>query len=590
MSTVLTEAARQVRVGTLEEVARQGCVVVTGDHGPIAVFHDGGTFFAVDNRCPHMGFPLHRGTVQDGILTCHWHHARFELSSGCTFDLFADDVPTYPIEVREGEVWLTPFKTRSGELDYWRRRLLEGMEQNISLVIAKAVIRLLHLGVEAAEIQRLGTLFGARNRASGWSSGQTILSAMGNLCEYLLPEEQALALFQGLIHVASDCAGQPPRRPLQPLETDDLSAERLKRWFRHFVEVRNVDGADRTLLTALAGGQPPAVVADMLFAAATDHFYRDGGHILDFLNKGFESLDRIGWEHATEVLPTLVGGLARSGRSEESQSWRHPIDLVPLLKEAFETLPQLVDAGRGRHWTPPPDLMETLLGEAPQASVTALQNAIRDGANPDQVGRSLCQAAALRICRFSTQNEFPDWIAVLHTFTYCNALHQALRRAPSWELLRGAFHGAMAIYLDRFLNVPPARLPEERRERPDLPQGASLQEQFMKLLNVQHQVEPAAYLVHHYMGDSRPIEPLLRTLIDVLLREDAEFHTFQMVEAGLRQFHDQKDSRDGEHVLVAIARYLGSHSPTNRTRGQTFNIALRLHRGDALYEESPEEA
>ena len=46
---------------------------------------------AVDNRCPHMGFPLHRGTLRDGILTCHWHHARFDLESGGTFDQFADE-------------------------------------------------------------------------------------------------------------------------------------------------------------------------------------------------------------------------------------------------------------------------------------------------------------------------------------------------------------------------------------------------------------------------------------------------------------------------------------------------------------------
>ena len=42
--------------------------------------------FALDNRCPHMGFPLERGSIEDGIFTCHWHHARFDLESGCTFD------------------------------------------------------------------------------------------------------------------------------------------------------------------------------------------------------------------------------------------------------------------------------------------------------------------------------------------------------------------------------------------------------------------------------------------------------------------------------------------------------------------------
>jgi len=44
--------------------------------------------------------------VDDGILTRHWHHARFYLESGCTFDLWADDVPICPVEVRNGDVWV----------------------------------------------------------------------------------------------------------------------------------------------------------------------------------------------------------------------------------------------------------------------------------------------------------------------------------------------------------------------------------------------------------------------------------------------------------------------------------------------------
>ena len=83
-------------VGTVDEVRKRGCVVVTGGGHTIAVFSRGDHFAAVDNRCPHMGFPLDRGTVSNGILTCHWHHARFDLSSGGTFDPFADDVRAFP--------------------------------------------------------------------------------------------------------------------------------------------------------------------------------------------------------------------------------------------------------------------------------------------------------------------------------------------------------------------------------------------------------------------------------------------------------------------------------------------------------------
>jgi len=83
-----------VRAGTLEELKSKGRLLVHGPHRPILVIDEHDRVYAVDNRCPHMGFPLDRGSVEDGILTCHWHHARFDLASGCTFDLWADDVPT----------------------------------------------------------------------------------------------------------------------------------------------------------------------------------------------------------------------------------------------------------------------------------------------------------------------------------------------------------------------------------------------------------------------------------------------------------------------------------------------------------------
>ena len=77
-----------VRACSLDELKDKGRLVVHGRHPPILLVYDQGQVFALDNRCPHMGFPLERGSIADGILTCHWHHARFDLASGCTFDLW----------------------------------------------------------------------------------------------------------------------------------------------------------------------------------------------------------------------------------------------------------------------------------------------------------------------------------------------------------------------------------------------------------------------------------------------------------------------------------------------------------------------
>jgi nitrite reductase/ring-hydroxylating ferredoxin subunit len=95
-----------IRAGTLDELRDSRCVVVGTPGGAVLMVAEGGDVVAVDNRCPHMGFPLHRGSIEDGILTCHWHHARFDLRSDSTFDLWADDVPLRAVRVVEGEIWV----------------------------------------------------------------------------------------------------------------------------------------------------------------------------------------------------------------------------------------------------------------------------------------------------------------------------------------------------------------------------------------------------------------------------------------------------------------------------------------------------
>ncbi len=592
MATTITPSTDFIRVGTLDELKEKGCIVVSGEDRPIAVLYHDGRVHAVDNRCPHMGFPLHKGTVQDGILTCHWHHARFDLSSGGTFDLFADDVPTCPVEIRDGEVWVCGHCHYADEKAHWKNRLREGMQQSISLIIAKAILGMTQAGVDYRDIVREAALFGARYR-DGWASGMTIMTAMANLVPYLPEEEKFLVLYQGLRRVANDSAGEVPRRDRHPLETDEVDHETLMRWMRYWTLVRHRDGGERTLLTAIERATSPAEVADLMFTAATDRYYADGGHALDFINKAFEVLDLIGWEHAKEILPTVVRQLVAARGGEESNAWRHPTDLVPLLEETFKELPTLIEVnGSVGQWSngDTTKLAHALLGDDPVDIVNALKEAIRKGAPPTDLSKALTYAAALRIARFGTANEFPDWITALHTFTYCNALHQGMKRISSQasaNVLRGVFHGAMSVYLDRFLNVPPARLPGERGDSlDDEPTDAeALREKFLAVLDTQQKVDEAARLVARYVSLGHPIEPLVATLTRAVVREDADFHTFQMLEAGVRQYEEWRGTEEGKNILVAIARYLAAHSPTQRAQLQTAQIALRLHRGEALYED-----
>jgi nitrite reductase/ring-hydroxylating ferredoxin subunit len=584
-----------VLAGTLEELAARGRLVVRGRHRPVLVVLDRGRVVALDDRCPHMGFPLDRGTIEDGILTCPWHHARFDVSSGCAFDLWADDVPTCPVEVRDGVVWVQPTFGYPDPAGHWCRRLDDGMAHDLGLVVAKATAGLLGAGTPPAAVVRQAALFGASNR-DGWGVGLTILTALGNLLPFLPDEETHLALFHGCRRVAADCDGQPPRRERAPLASATDPAT-LKRWLRRWVAVRHRDGAERTLLTAVAASTPPAALADMLLAAATDRAFADGGHALDFINKAFECLDLIGWEHAAAILPTVAGHMVEARGAEETSAWRQPVDLIALLERTFAELPALFTHGRGRGpWNGHAALASRLLGDDPAAIVGALEDAIRAGAVPADLSKALAYAAALRVARFGTANEHGDWQTAHHAFTYANAVHQGLKRIGAGdpgepgdpEAVRGVFHGAMAVYLTRYLNVPPARLPGETgNQLEDLPtDGQALRAALLDALDRRHQVDAAGQLVARYLMLGHSAESLIATLARALLREDAGFHAFQMLEAGVRQCREWGGTDQGRHVLIAVTRYLAAHSPTERTAYQTADIARRLMRGAQLHEEA----
>ena len=155
--------------------------------------------------------------------------------------------------------------------------------------------------------------------------------------------------------------------------------------------------------------------------------------------------------------------------------------------------------------------------------------------------------------------------------------------------MRGLFHGAMALYLARYLNVPPAPLPGEDGDRlDDLPAAAEeIRAALLDAFDRQHQVDAAARLVARHLILGHSPEALIATLAQALLREDAGFHAYQMLEAGVRQFREWGNGDEGRHILIAVARYLAAHSPTERAYLQTADIARRLMRGGELHAGTP---
>jgi nitrite reductase/ring-hydroxylating ferredoxin subunit len=92
-----------VKVARAGEIAPGEARAVEAGGKRIALFNLDGTFYAIDDACTHQGGPLSEGMVAGTEVTCPWHGAVYDVTSGAVLSAPAPgDVARYNVRV-EGE-------------------------------------------------------------------------------------------------------------------------------------------------------------------------------------------------------------------------------------------------------------------------------------------------------------------------------------------------------------------------------------------------------------------------------------------------------------------------------------------------------
>jgi len=98
------------------------------NHRPVALFRKGERVFALEDRCPHREGQLSRGHCDGGDAVCPLHGWNFDLETGVSPYNPKDAIATYPVEVRDGAVYIDadavpplPATTFDGYQARWRR-------------------------------------------------------------------------------------------------------------------------------------------------------------------------------------------------------------------------------------------------------------------------------------------------------------------------------------------------------------------------------------------------------------------------------------------------------------------------------------
>jgi 3-phenylpropionate/trans-cinnamate dioxygenase ferredoxin subunit len=113
----------EVRVGTVDELRREGCRVVEVGGRRVGVISVGEKLFAIGDRCPHMGASMCAGSLsgtlvasdpydyvygmEDGVIRCPWHGWEFDLATGRSLlEPKRYGLPTFRVTEVDGDVVL----------------------------------------------------------------------------------------------------------------------------------------------------------------------------------------------------------------------------------------------------------------------------------------------------------------------------------------------------------------------------------------------------------------------------------------------------------------------------------------------------
>jgi nitrite reductase/ring-hydroxylating ferredoxin subunit len=401
---------------TFDDLTGRGRKVVRRAGKQILLIASGGRIFAVANRCPHEGYPLSEGTEgPDCVLTCNWHNWKFDLATGAAL-IGRDPVRTYPVELRNGEIFVD---LADPPAEAQKTRALRGLDT------ALADNDLPRMAREVARLER-----------AGYDAGTALahaLNSRGNRLENGMTHAHAAAA--DWLALAERAPGEETRlvamlEPLSHLAWDTLGAgefpyaDGISRWdesaFLAAMEAEDETAALARMRGAIAEHVPHAQLRPAFGASALSH-YADFGHSAIYTLKAGQLIDRLGDDAKEPVLLALVRQQVHATREERLPEFRGYAKALAAWD------------GRGAEAAKTSDFIGLTIDGALKRVLASSGRPVRE------LYEALLGASAWNLLHFdlafdrATGNAIADnisWLDFTHALTFANAVRHICEERP----------------------------------------------------------------------------------------------------------------------------------------------------------------
>ena len=574
-----------VKAADLKDVPEGTPKAVKVDGRSIALFQHQGSVYATDNQCPHMGYPLTRGRVRNGVLTCDWHGWSYDMKGGGCFTGGCDDLDTFPVEVRDSAIYIDVRSGGSKRKDAHLLLLKEGLLSEDNWTLSKAIAITLARGVSEQDtlnrvVQHLGRHIAT---GRGANEGGRELAMMVNgvkVARHYEPDDRLIPLMMAATGASGRAGDRPAVQPLPPPVTWD----KLERWIRVFSADKAWEGIEKCLITARRLGGHDERIVPMLYERALEPFFLGHSENLPLLGYLAELLEEFGWEQAEELVCNLAAKILGRERGAPEELRLAAIKMFEPIHTLIEELASTSTGDKAAAYDEEALAKGLVSGDLTQA-FNAISDALRDRVDIGRIVTTMVLLAADRMAR-TPVNLNPGWGSLRQELILVSSVRTALRYGGFKVGAKALYHAAWQFFSDRWLNITPRSLTEPLSSTKS---GASNEDIALRTVldSIETiQVREVGRQTREYLNAGFSGDRLLSEMGQSILRDDNGWNLVH----GLRVVFDEWKLCEGHparnQLLIGLARW--ATDVRKRTGNQSAaQTAQRFARGQTavdLYE------
>ncbi len=576
---MLAENTNFVKVAARSEITEGKPRAVRVEGHSIALFEHEGTIYATDNQCPHMGYPLIRGRVRKGVLSCDWHGWSYDMEGGGCFTGGCDDLATFPVEVRNGDIYVDVEKGGKKRDDAHYLLLKEGLFSQDSWTLSKAIAIMLAKGVSEDEtleimvkhmVKHITTAQGARN---GGGRIATLMHGI-KVAQMYEVEDRLIPLMMAATHAAGGHHDRPARQPLPP----PIDWEKLENWISVFSADKEWEGIEKCLITARQLGGHDDKIIPLLFECAVEWFFLTYSRNLIDLAHLAEVLEKWGWEMIGELVCNLGAKILGQGRGRPGELHREAIQKLKDIEPIFDELPPEGSADYDE------DKFSAALVSGDLDEVfDAVTEMLTAGVPIDTLATTMVMTAADRMAR-TPVNMSPGWWDLQEEMELAAAIRKVQRLAGSKKVAAKAlYHAAWRFFSNRWLNIrhQPISAPRTSSTPKTLSEDKALSDIIEGIESVR--IHEIGRRTREYLNAGCSAERLIAEMGQCILKDDNGGELLSTIHIVDREWHYCETHPARNQLIVGLARW-ATDVRRNAGNDSAVQTAHRFARGETATE------